>query len=292
MKQMTTRRGTLLKILSVLTAMMLFYLTLPSAFGVSSSRAALDPLVTKILKIGKADAILLQCGGSTMVIDAGEEEDGQEVVENLREMGVSKVDVLIITHYDKDHVGGADTVVDAFEIGRVLLPDYDGASAAYQDLLAALERKAIRPERLSEAVTFLLGSAEVLVEPPTAYWDSGSSKEVDNNCSLVTTVTHGSMRLVFAGDIEKARIEQWLETGTVRDCDFLKVPHHGEYNKALQALLEALDPEFAVICTSDKNPAEETVLQLLKDQGTEVLETRNGDVTVISSGKGLEIWQE
>ncbi len=292
MSQFSSRKGIFLMMLVMVTAVMIVYLVLPSSVSLAgTAEAAIEPLTVEILKVGKADAIILQCGGETMVIDAGEEEDGQEVVDHLTAQGIDRVDVLIITHFDKDHVGGADTVAEALEIGRVLIPDYTATSTEYLNFLAALERKGIRAERLTENVTLQLGSAEVLVEPPTEYWVNDGGEEVDNDCSLITTVVHGSMRLVFTGDIEKERILQWLETGNAVDCDFLKVPHHGIYNTALEDLFRALLPEYAAICSSKKNPADTEVVEMLKNLGADVLETQNGDITVISNGTALEIHQ-
>jgi len=251
----------------------------------------LDPLQVTLLKIGKADAIVVQEGGQTAVIDAGEEEDGAEVVAFLKEQGISQIDTLIITHFDKDHVGGADTLVEALEIGQVLVPDYQAESTEYSDFLSAMEQKEITPQALTEPVEFKLGEADVLVEPPLSYEIPDGEVEYDNNFSLITTITHGGNRLLFAGDIEKQRIREWLAEGTAAECDFLKMPHHGVYNKALPELMDAVSPKYAVICDSDKNPAEDKTLELLRQVNTQVMETRNGDVTVISDGLDLKVSQ-
>ena len=73
-------------------------------FRQRNSGVKLTPLISTFLKVGKADAIVLESGGRAMVIDTGEEDDGQELVDFLKNRNISLVDVLIITHYDKDHV--------------------------------------------------------------------------------------------------------------------------------------------------------------------------------------------
>lgn len=253
---------------------------------------AADVLKVTLFKIGKADAAVVQTDGKIMVIDAGEEEDGEEIADFLRYQGISCVDVLLITHFDRDHVGGADTLVESFDIGRVLLPDYQGTNTEYADFMKALEKKEIKAERLTQPVRFMLGGAEVLTEPPCSYESDGSMAEQDNNFSLITTVTHGGNRLLFAGDAEKQRIREWLSERDDADCDFLKMPHHGVYNTALRELLEAVTPEYAVICSSGKNPADIQTLELLKQYGTGTFQTKDGNVTVLSDGKALELHQE
>ena len=258
----------------------------------SSTSNAMTPMSVDLLKVGKADAIVLQTGDNTMVIDTGEEDDGEELVDFLTNKGVSHVDVLIITHFDQDHVGGADTLIESMDVEQIYIPAYEGMHTEYFDFLCALEGKGITPTPLTQSVRFPFGDAEVLVEPPTSYEIASDTVENDNNFSLITTVVHGQNRLVFMGDAEKQRIRQWLDSGTAADCDFLKVPHHGVYNTALEDLLNATTPEYAAICSSSKHPAAPETLELLKQHGAEIFETKDGNITVISNGSKLELHQK
>lgn len=253
--------------------------------------AETEPLKATFLKVGKADAIAIQTGEDTLVIDTGEEEDGEELVFYLKNQGISQVDTLLITHYDQDHVGGADTLIESMDVGRVLVPDYEGTSTEYQDFMVALEEKGMTAERLKKAEEFELGSATVLVEPPASCEIKNGEAEMDNNFSIITTVIHGKNRLLFTGDAEKQRIRQWLREEQAEKCDFLKVPHHGVYNTALQELFEAVMPEYAVICSSNKNPADPQTIELLKKNNTHVFQTKDGNITLISDGKSLEMKQ-
>ena len=244
-------------------------------------------LKAAFLKVGKADAIIVRCGEKTMVIDCGEEEDGQEVLDYLAGEGVSHVDVLLITHFDKDHVGGADTVVKGIRVERVLQPDYEGEVDAYTEYEEALAEEGIIPENVTGTLYFDLGGASVSVEPPASYDIPEGSGEYDNDFSLITTVEYGERRFVFAGDIEKKRTREWLAQGSIPPCDVLKVPHHGVYNDALGELFEALSPKYAVICDSKKNPADSRTLELLDQHGAETLETKDGDVIILCDGEDL-----
>ncbi|MBQ4045665.1 MAG: MBL fold metallo-hydrolase, partial [Lachnospiraceae bacterium] len=85
-------------------------------------------------------AIVIETDGHTMAIDAGEEDDGQEIVDFLKKRNISQLDYLLITHFDKDHVGGADTLISQIPAARVLIPDYEGTSTEYTDFLAALDQ--------------------------------------------------------------------------------------------------------------------------------------------------------
>lgn len=248
-------------------------------------------LQVRLLKVGKADAIVLQSGDKTMVIDTGEEEDGEELADFLKSREVPYVDTLIITHFDKDHVGGADALIDKMEIREVLIPDYQGSNTEYLDFIEAMEQKKIVPHKLTETVKFEFGEASVMVEPPHSYIAEGSG-EPDNNFSLITTVVHGDNRFLFMGDAEKHRIREWLSSMSSEGCDFLKMPHHGVYNKALKELLDAASPKYAAICSSKKNPAEIKTLELLREKNVQTFQTKDGDITVLSDGERLECTQE
>ncbi len=264
------------------------------AFAVNASApdsSDLSNLTVTTLKIGKADAIVIQNNDKTMLIDAGEEEDGEEVADFLEENGVEKIDALVITHYDKDHVGGADTIVENFEIGDVYIPDYEGTRTEYVDFLKALDDKSITPSRLRENAEFSLGKADVLIETPLSYEIPYGFDEYDNNFSLITTVVYGENRFVFTGDAEKQRIREWLDNSEVKACDFLKIPHHGVYTNELDNMLRALMPDFAVITDSKKNPADDKTLELLQEFGVKTFEAKDGNITAVSDGKTVNVFQ-
>ena len=257
----------------------------------NDSKAAQATLEVRFLKVGKADAIVLMCQDETMIIDCGEEDDGKEVLAYLKSRGIRKVDVLMITHFDKDHVGGADTLVEGIRVDRVLLPAYTGSGTEYTDFMEAVGRAGINPENVTENLNLMLGSASILVEPPSSYEIPANVNEYDNDFSLITTVEFDGKRLIFTGDSEKKRIREWLENGAAAECDVLKIPHHGVYNKALADLLSATKPSHTVICDSKKNPADEKTLGLIKSIGADCMQTQYGDVTVLCSRDGIEIHQ-
>lgn len=250
-----------------------------------------DTLEVLFLKCGKADAIVLSCGGKTMVIDAGEEDDGAKLIRAVKKTGADHVDVLVITHFDKDHVGGADALLKEMTVDRICLPAYEGAGTDYDEFMALISRDGCAPLYLKEDETFSLGDASVLIEPPASYEIRNSRKEYDNDFSLITTVTHGENRLVFMGDAEKERTLEWLAAGRDRTCDLIKVPHHGVYHKAMKDLARAAGAGFAVITDSDKNPADEKTLKVFEESGSRIFSTRGGSIRAVSDGKSLQISQ-
>ena len=188
-----------------------------------------------ILKIGQADAIILRTANHSVIIDCGEEDDGNEILEYLQTDGIDAVDYLFITHFDKDHVGGAAKVIENVNVKSIITPDYEGTNAEYESYLASAERKNVTPIRLKENMTFTLDDVlfEIFGPLKKAY------KEGDNDFSLAIAVTHGENTFLFAGDAEEERLTEIMpQTG--KEYDFLKVPHHRRYNKKTKAFIEAV----------------------------------------------------
>lgn len=243
-----------------------------------------------VMKIGKADCIVLAEESYTVLIDCGESDDGTEIIKHLQEMGTDEIDCLIITHFDRDHIGGAADVIDAFPVKRLLEPDYEPESPDSEEYLAyrdAISRNQIQAESLNDDLQLNIGGMRMQIYTANAVYD----KNIDNNNSLVVDLTHEGNRFLFTGDIEKQRIQDMLEQGQINSCDFLKVPHHGRYNSALNDLFEAASPTYAAITCSVKNPPEQETLDALEAVGCIVYSTKDSEVHVRSTKNGVHVDQ-
>lgn len=243
-----------------------------------------------VMKIGKADCIVLAEESYTVLIDCGESDDGTEIIKHLQEMGTDEIDCLIITHFDRDHIGGAADVIDAFPVKRLLEPDYEPESPDSEEYLAyrdALSRNQIQAESLNDDLQLNIGGMRMQIYTANAVYD----KNIDNNNSLVVDLTHEGNRFLFTGDIEKQRIQDMLEQKQINSCDFLKVPHHGRYNSALNDLFEAASPTYAAITCSVKNPPEQETLDALEAVGCIVYSTKDSEVHVRSTKNGVHVDQ-
>lgn len=239
-----------------------------------------------VMKVGQADAIVLQTENHSVIIDCGETDDGDDVAKYLADSGISNVDTMFITHFDKDHVGGFPKIAENISIGNIYVPNYEGSNGEYKKYLKTVEEKQLTVTTLTEDMSFVLDDVLFEVSVPK----KNDYKESDNDFSLVISITHGENTFLFAGDAEEERLSEVLkEFG--HKYDFLKVPHHGKYNKKTTQFIKTVRPSYSVITDSKKNPAEEKTTSALEKAGSEIYSTKDGNVYVTSDGKKISITQ-
>lgn len=256
-----------------------------------------EVLTVDFYKIGKADTIFLQ-GNNTdgspfyVLIDTGEEDDAPEIVEKLRASGVTSLDCLILTHFDRDHIGGLPAVLEAIPAKRILMPDYIGSGTPYEAMTALFSDGNYPVEVLTEDTMFSYGKTQISVSVPK---QAEYEKKQDNNASLVISVTYGNQFLYLAGDAEQARQKELiteLSAVSVSGTNLLKVPHHGVYNQGLDAFLAACKPQNAIITCSDKNPPDPETLSLLSALDSRIYLTSDGDVRAVCTENSITITQK
>lgn len=261
-------------------------MTAVSACTAGSVPEVTGDMITEVLSTGKSDAIIIRTENHTVLIDCGETNDGDEVVEYLQENGIDSVDYMFITHFDKDHVGGAAEVIENISVDKIVTPNYEGTNSEYESFVAAAETADLDITRLTASAYFTLDDCLFEVYPPL----KSQYDEEDNDYSLAIKVTHGEDTLLFTGDAETERLKE-IERQTEVAADFLKVPHHGRIDAESENFIKSVSPAYAVITCSKKEGAEEELLAILEEVGAEVYLNRDGDITVISTGKGIAVVQ-
>jgi beta-lactamase superfamily II metal-dependent hydrolase len=269
-------------------AVLMAALTIFADTSCSGKKTPVDvgELEVTFFDVGKADSIVLRSENSTVVIDCGEKGDGKEIVTYLEENDVSSVDYLIITHYDKDHVGGAAKVINKLDVKNVLAPNYEASSDEMDKYRKALTEKNITPQLLTSDMSFTLDNADYTVYAPKKDF---YGEDNDNDFSLVTKVTHGSNVLLFTGDAMETRLDEIMDIGK---CTLLKVPYHGRKLKNIGDFIDKVSPKCAVVCTSQAEFSSQ-VQNILLDKKIPMYSTCfNGRITAISSGKEIKIETE
>ncbi|KJS16653.1 MAG: hypothetical protein VR69_08295 [Peptococcaceae bacterium BRH_c4b] len=281
----------------LIVAVLIFTAGCASLNAPDEHKGALQPTTpeTGVLKVhfidvGQADCILAQLpGGQNMLVDAGNNDDGDTVVNYLQSAGVKKIDYLVGTHPHEDHIGGLDTVINNFEIGKVYMPRVTQNTKTYRDVLDALKNKGLK-------ITAARAGVEILSEggvTATILSPHSSSYEGFNDYSAVIKLAFDRVNFLLTGDAEELPEKEMLAAGTDLKADVLKIGHHGSHSSTTTAFLEAVSPKYAVICVGKDNdyghPHQET-LQKLKQAGVKVYRTDlDGTVVFKSNGKEINI---
>ena len=253
-------------------------------------------LTLDFYKIGKADAILLHGTREGEVpfyvlIDTGEADDAPEIAEKVRAAGAERLDCLILTHFDKDHIGGVTGVLSALPADRILIPDYVGSGVPYEQMTALFADGGYPVVTLTEDTAFTFGETTFSVSVPK---QSSYAKKQDNNAALAVTVTHGTQVLYLTGDAEALRqgeLISELSAAGITETALLKVPHHGVYNDGIEAFFAACNPANAVITCSDKNPPDAKTVSSLTALDTKVYLTSDGDIRAVCTEHGITVTQ-
>lgn len=232
-------------------------------------------LIFTALKVGAADAFVLRNSDHVTVIDAATDNKSDTLVAFLNKQGITRIDEMIITHFDKDHVGGADRLINAFHIGTVYTTYRSKDSDQIDEYDAAMKSHGLTETVVTSDTTFTAGDVTYTIYPPKS---SSYPEKESNNSSLVVKVTFGENSILFAGDAESARLSELLKnpdlSGTI-----LKVPHHGRYCDKTEAFIKLVHPTYAVITSSKGEPEDKETLNALAANGATPLLTRDGSIT-------------
>lgn len=238
-----------------------------------------------VIDVGKADAMVLSTANHNVIIDCGESDDGDKIIEYLQENNIESIDYLFITHFDKDHIGGFPELVKNIKIDNIIAPDYESEKSEYENYIKAIEKNKLSVTTLKKDMSFKLDDCIFRINPPKE-----KSYDSENDFSLAISVTHGDDKFLFMGDAEETRTKEILKTFDGQ-YDFLKVPHHGRYNSMTQTLMTSVNPQYAVITDSSKNPADEQLLNILDNIDCNVYRTIDGNIKIVSDGNEIVVNQ-
>ena len=251
-------------------------------------RDAPSHLRVTTIDVGKGDCILIQADGAAVLIDTGYERTAPDVLSYVRAQGVSRLDAMIITHYDRDHIEGMRPIGEALDVDNIYLPGYEGSDNNYESCMSAVKALGVPSHRVTKELVIHVGDACLTVFPSGVAYEPGSGKDEgnDNDMSLVVTLANGRDSYLFAGDLEEEGIDAYL-AARHGQFDVLKMPHHGNRASNTSELLDDVRPQIAVITDSREDPASKKVLKLLKAADVQTCCTSDdGTVVVESDGSG------
>lgn len=243
-----------------------------------------EELEVYFLDVGQADSILIRNKNKNMLIDAGNNNDGDYLVSYFKSIGIEKFDYVVGTHAHEDHIGGMDNIIDNFEIGKFYMPDKITTTKTFRDVLDALERKQIKfnvPE-IGDVLNF--GDVNIGV----IYVSSDNEL---NDTSIVLKLVYKDISMLFMGDAS-TKVEEKILLQDLKS-DVLKVGHHGSIYSTSEDFIKGVEPKISIIEVGKNNnyghPRYE-VIERLKNIGSKVYRTdEDGTIKVSSDGEKLKV---
>ena len=241
------------------------------------------------LDVGQGNAVVIRQGNQTMLIDGGPRESSSFVVSYLKQQGIQKLDYVLISHFDEDHLAGAIGALYNFPVGTLITADYETDSSIYDSYKEAVEEKGYEPVHPSLGDTFSLGDGSFRIISPVSY-----GHEDENQDSVGIILEMGSDRFFIGGDIGLEGEKEILEAGVDIQADVMLMNHHGSH--VSREFFQAVNPSWAVISCGEGNsyghPRQDTV-ELIQESQVSLFRTdRQGTITAVSQGQGITFDQD
>jgi competence protein ComEC len=237
------------------------------------------------LDVGQGDAILLQVPEGAVLVDQGPPE--ADVAGQLRGLGVRRLAALVLTHPQRDHIGGAETVLRRLSVDRVLDPRLAVSGPFERAALGAAADRGVPVVETRAGDGFRLGRLRLRVLWPDG---PGTASEDPNLLPVVLLATYGEVDALLTADAETDVTARLLS----RRIEILKVAHHGSADSGLGAELRELRPAVAVISCGRNNdyghPTPSTLAALRDSPGVRLYRTdEDGRVVLDSDGRRISV---
>ena len=258
----------------------------PNTGAPSTTTQTSANVTIKFIDVGQGEAILIALPEKTVLIDAGPTGSAPKIAQVLQELGRNKIDYLVATHPDEDHIGGMADVISSTQIGTIYAPNKTNNTATYRKFLAAIQNNNLQIT-LAEAGTIIDQTDSYKLE---ILWPKKDANFPDtNDYSIIIKLTIGTKTFLFTGDAPTSAI---LDSNPGH-IDVLKLSHHGSRTGTTEQLVRKLSPTYAVLSYAVDNSyghPMQSVLNALRKHSVEVWGTgANGTITITCDGTNIDI---
>lgn len=234
--------------------------------------------------VGQADSILIKENNYNILIDAGNNEDGENLVNYLKNnLNINKFNMVVGTHPHEDHIGGLNNIIDEFDIDTILMPNATSTSKTFESVLNSIENKnyKITVPKIDEEFNYNNIKLKVLY--------TGTNEKDLNNNSIVLKLTYFNNKFLFTGDatskVEKKLLKKDIES------DVLKIGHHGSEYSTTNDFLDKVNPKYAIIEVGKNNTykhPKQITLDKLNAKNIKIYRTDlDGTIKLTSDGNNI-----
>ena len=234
--------------------------------------------------VGQADSSLIMYEGKTILIDVGNDSDGEKILEFMKKKDIKKVDYLIGTHIHEDHIGGMVDIVGNIPIGQIFMPYNKSIETDfYKELLIDIEENDLEISLLNGDEKFII-SKDMWFE---VLFVDNTEPSNTNNASIVIQLTYKEQDYLFMGDSEKEVENKLLASERLKDIDVLKVGHHGSDTSSTENFINKILPDISIISVQKgtyKDMPNNDIIKILEDKGKVYRTDENGTIWITSDG--------
>lgn len=292
----------IIKIKKLVLILMAFCLLSNINYSVIKSKIT-GKLYINFIDVGQGDCTLIRCGNKTLIVDSGgsESRSKYDVGKNillpyLLDRKISKIDYIMVSHFDADHCQGFLFVLENLKVDNVIISKQYKNTELYKDFLNICKEKNMKiiyvkkydvinigNENNKISLQFLHPHEDLIVNNPL------------NNNAIVFKLKYGNFSMLFTGDIEKEAensiINEYKKDNNILKATILKVGHHGSKTSSTQEFLEKVNPQIALIGVGNNNtfghPSQQT-LERLKKLKIRIFRTdKDGEISIIVNKKGI-----
>lgn len=242
----------------------------------------LKEMAVHFIDVGQGDSIFIEApNGKTMLIDGGVKGAGKEIVAYLKAQGVNRLDYVVATHPDADHIGGLISVLNSISIKEFIDSGKVHTSQTYEEMLSLIQAKNIKftiPEAGDEFQLEDNLTVEVLAADETA--------SDNNDASIVLRAEYQNISFLLMGDADHGVEQELLQNGTDVQATILKAGHHGSNTSSSPKFIEAVSPLATILSYGQDNkyghPHAE-VIDILQNVNSEIYSTAEAGTIVITT---------
>ncbi len=273
----------------------LLYANEDRLFGKQKAAVPGTDCYVDFIDCGQGDSTLIVSDSAVALIDATTGDDAERVVSHLRIRNIQKIDHFILTHPHEDHIGGAEDVLDEFDVENIYMkrptPGTEPTTAVYLNLLKKIKEQGKTVTAVEPEDTFTCGAFDFTILGPLEEY-----KDL-NDQSVVVRAEYGKVSFLFTGDQESSPEKDLVERyGSALESTLLKAGHHGSSTSSSKTFLQAVSPQYAVIsCGKDNSyghPHNETIERFEKADITYYRTDTQGTITFYTDGERLEYQEE
>jgi len=267
----------------IFSIMLIFIISSGSFASENADRQESALLEVHVLDVGQGLSMVLSCDGHYLLYDGGPGNTSSKVVSYLQKVIPGKLDYIIVSHYDEDHLSGVIGALHVFPVDTLIAPDYQTDTAVFTSFQRAVQENGVPITYASAGQTYDLGAAsfQILMPLMPSYID-------ENDYSVVIRAWLGDTSVIITGDSTLIGEHDMILAQEYLDSDILIAGHHGSSTSSSREFVDAVSPSAAVIsCGADNtygHPSKE-VMELLQSYGIPVWRTdMQGDIDFAGDG--------